>query len=267
MGENVNPLDEMIKKSLDEIDTMADNFETLSKAQSGEELAPNDVSEDAPEPTQEEGTDGADEGGEPTPDEGNQDEGDTDNDSEGEEDEAEDEEVEKSLEADMKKNGDVKKALEVSEFLNQLVKSIATVLETHTDGLQKSMQSTDHSNDLLAKSLLGMTKAHQTIMKSQSELHKSISEINKRLDDMSHQPVVRKSVASSAQPIEKSFDASVGNPITKPTGNTLSKSQASAMLMSAYSGGNTEIMTDILALEGTGNFDALSPEARAILGQ
>lgn len=263
-----NPLDEQIKKSLDEIEAMAENFETsLVKGQQDEDLSPNDVSEDAPEPTENEGEEAPETPEQDAPEAGtDSDEGDTDADSEGEEDEAEDEEVEKSLEADMKKNGDVKKALEVSEFLNQLVKSISNVLDAHTGGLQKSMNSTEHSNELLAKSLLGITKAHQTIMKSQSELHKSMQEINNRLGEIERQPVVRKSLASNAQPIEKSFDASLGN-APKPATTTLTKSQMSAKLMSAFNEGNAEIMTDILALEGTGSVDSLSPEARAILGQ
>lgn len=260
-----NPLDEQIKKSLDEIEAMAENFETsLVKGQQDEDLSPNDVSEDAPESTEDEGQEAPEQ--QDAPEDNDSDEGDTDADSEGEEDEAEDEEVEKSLEADMKKNDDVKKALEVSEFLNQLVKSISNVLDTHTGGLQKSMEATEHSNELLAKSLLGITKAHQTIMKSQSELHKSIQEINNRLGEIERQPVVRKSLASNAQPIEKSFDASLGN-APKPASTTLTKSQMSAKLMTAFNEGNSDIMTDILALEGTGNVEALSAEARAILGQ
>jgi hypothetical protein len=267
MGDTVNPLDEMIKKSLDQIDTLAEDYEALSKAQADEDLSPGGISEDAPNPAEEgEGNEGNPEEGAGEPD---MDEGDKDNDSEGEEDEEEDEEVEKSLQSDMQKNGDVKKALEVSEFLNQLVKSISNVLGVHTEDLQKSMQSTEHSNELLAKSLLGMTKAHQTIMKSQSELHKSILEINKRLGAIEHQPMVRKSVASTAQPIEKSFDLSGGNPATsqQSPSTTLSKSQMSAKLMDAFNSGRTELMTDILALEGVGSVEALSPEARAVIGQ
>jgi len=276
-----NQVNEIISKSLDEIEAMAKDFEnnlSISKAQGDEDLSAGQVSEDAPtgdegegeEPTQDADTDTG-EGGEPTGDEGEEptdtDEGDTDNDSEGEEDEAEDEEVEKSLSSIMNSKPDVKKALEVSEFLNELVKSLDTVLNTHNDGLQKSMQASEQSNDLLAKSLLGLTKAHQTIMKSQSELHKSVQEINKRLDSISQQPVVRKSVASSVQPIQKSFEASQGNAPQAPTNDTLSKAEISSKLMTAFNSGNKDIMPDILAFEGTGNVNALSPEAKAIIGQ
>lgn len=271
---NGNTVDEMISKSLDQIDTMANEFETsLSKAQGDEDLSAGQVAENAPtpegegeEPTPDEGESGEGGDGVQDPTEDNQDEGDTDNDSEGEEDEEEDEEVEKSLSNIMNNNPDVKKALEVSEFLNELVKSLDVVLGNHNEGLKKSMHASEHSNDLLAKSLLGLTKAHQTIMKSQSELHKSIQEINKRLDSMSQQPVMRKSVATNAKPIQKSFEASQGNPPQAPK-DTLSKAEISSKLMTAYSGGNKDLMTDILAFDGTGDINSLSPEARAVISQ
>lgn len=251
--------DEMISKSLDEIEVMANEFADLSKAQNDENLAPSDVSEGAPEQSTGEGNEA------PPEEDVDQNSTDVDEDVEGEEDTDEDEEVAKSLESNMRSNDNVAKALEVSEFLNELVKSISTVLGAHQQDLSKSMQASEHSNQLLAKSLLGITKAHQTIMKSQSELHKSMVEINKRLDTIEKQPMVRKSVSSNTQPIEKSFDASVGNKPQQAM-QTLTKSQASIKLMQAYDSGNTEIMTDILALEGTGNFDALSPSAKTILG-
>ena len=75
--------------------------------------------------------------------------------------------------------------------------------------------------------------------------------------------MVRKSVAS-AQPINKSFEASAGD---KPKAtNQLSKGQISAKLMSAYEGGNTNLMNDVLAFESTGKVETLSNEAKTILG-
>src|SRR5690606_38462863 len=112
--------EELINKSLDEIEALATNLESdISKAEPN--ANPEEVSEDAEAPTPEEGAE------DNAPEEGEGDGADTDTDSEGEEDEEEDE-FEKSLEDTLKSNESVAKSLEVSEFLTEFVKSISDVL-------------------------------------------------------------------------------------------------------------------------------------------
>jgi hypothetical protein len=73
--------------------------------------------------------------------------------------------------------------------------------------------------------------------------------------------MTRKSVPS-AKAIEKSFAASAGN---KPVNEKLSKSMALNELSKAIDEGKTQFISDILALEGTGDFSALSAEAKHML--
>jgi len=262
---------EMISKSLDEIDAIVENFDkdNISKAQDDEDLAPNDVADNAPEPDQEAGQEGQapEEQGDDT-DSSNED---TDADAEGEEDSGEDEEVEKSLEKDLKSDDNVRKALEVSEFLDTLVKSIAghidtntKSIETHNGDLVKSLQANEQSNELLAKSLMGMVKGQKAVMEGQAELHKSIKMLNKRLKNLESQPQVRKSVQSSAQPISKSFQASAGMPPAEQ-GTQLTKSQISTKLFEGVQAGKVE-STELLAFESMGTVGALSDTAKNYIG-
>jgi hypothetical protein len=270
----MDALNEMINKSLDEIDAMTEEFSKgkLSKAQDDEDLNAGDVSEDAPQEDNEDAPEeGAPQEDAPEQDDAPQEDNeDTDNDEEGEQDSGEDEDVEKSLADNLKSNDSVRKALEVSEFLDTLVKSISDTIvnhsssiNTHNESLSKSLLAQEQSNELLAKSLMGMVKSQKAILEQNSELQKSVRVLNKRLKAIEEQPMVRKSV-SSAQAINKSFEASAGNK-PKPT-NQLSKGQISAKLMASYEGGNTALMTDVLAFESTGKLETLSNEAKTILG-
>lgn len=268
----MDEINEMINKSLDEIDALTEEFskskatekaeDAISKAQDDEDLNAGDVSEDAPEEDAPEEDEEA-----PEQDDASTSDEDVDADDEGEQDSGEDEEVEKSLENELNSNESVRKALEVSEFLQELVKSldktIATHIGTHNEGLSKSLASTEQSNQILAKSLLGITKSQRAVLEGQAELHKSIRTLNKRLKAIEEQPMVRKSV-SNAQVINKSFEASAGN---KPKAtNELSKSQISSKLMQAVEAGNTALTTDVLAFDATGKVETLSNEAKTILG-
>jgi hypothetical protein len=259
--------DEIISKSLDEIDEIVDK---VSKSQDDEDLSAGDVSEDAPQEEdnqedQEQPTDN-DGGGEDAPAEdgdGDPNNEDTDADQEGEQDSDEDENVEKSLEDTLNSNSSVKKALEVSEFLQELVKGISTSIKSQGSTLAKSiLDSANDSNELLAKSIVGIAKGQRAVLETQVELLKSVKAMGKRIQQLESQPMVRKSVAN-AQPVQKSFQASAGQVPAKT--NSLTKSQASAKLMVSYESGNHDILGDILALEGTGSFDALSDKAKAVL--
>lgn len=270
MTVNTNPLDESITKSLDELDKLADNVQkstqettdALSKGLDNEDVAPEEVSEDSPEQGEEAPEQGeAPEGNEEAPAE----DGDVDADTEAEEDANEDEPVEKSLEDTLKSNDGVRKALEVSEFLDELVKGLSTVLTGHSAELQKSIDSTNKSNEIIAKSMIGIVKSHQTILNSQTELSKSIAELSKRMMKVETTPAVRKSVPSAnTKVLQKSFEASGGDAPKQEEG--LSKSMAMAKLSEAVMGGQGDLAMDVLALESGANISDLSPNAKLLLG-
>ena len=255
---------EMINKSLDDIDALVGdikNEDTISKAQTGDDLNADDVSDNAPA-EEEDGEEGG--GDEPEQD---TDDTDVDADAEAEEDASEDEEVEKSLENELKSDDNVRKALEVSDFLDTLVKSISGKLDAHStnitahnEDLAKSLQASEQSNELLAKSLMGMVKGQKAILEQNVELQKSVRVLNKRLKAIEAQPQVRKSVQSTAQPINKSFQASAGGSAT-PEKPSLSKSQISGKLFEGVEAGKIDA-NDVLAFEGTGRLESLSEQAR-----
>lgn len=264
-----NKFEEMINKSFEEMDALADSFKksqesnTLSKAKNDEDISPDEVSDEAPavdDGTQSPAEQEQEQGGNDAPEPSDDDVPDTT-----EDDEDEDETYEKSLESELKGNESVNKALEVSEFLTELVKGLDAMVTDRTDRISKSLiESSDSSNELLAKSIVGIAKGQKAVIESNMSILKSLNAMESRMHTLESQPTVRKSVASASQVIEKSFDASAGNK-AQPT-HTLSKAQASAKLMAEYEGGNTELMNDILALEGTGNLESVSDKGKHVLG-
>jgi hypothetical protein len=259
-------LDEIINKSLDEIDAIVDEINKgmdtseLSKAVDDEDVSPDEVSEDAPqedEQPQEDAPNEDDAPQEDTPQEGT----DSDADNEPEEDEQQDEDYEKSLDQELNGNDSVRKALEVSEFLNELVKGISSVLSKHGESISKSINSTETSQELLAKSFNGIVKSQKAVLETQSRLMKSVGELTNRINKLESQPMTRKSVPS-AKAVEKSFAASAGD---APVKQAFNKSMALNELSKAVSEGKNQFISDILALEGTGDVSALSSEAKHLL--
>lgn len=257
--------EELINKSLDEIESLVKGMETaeeeqISKAVPQEDATPDEVSQDTPPPTED-----GQEDQQPT-DEGAGDDADVDTDTESEENEQEDDEVEKSLEDTMKGNEGVRKALEVSEFLDELVKGISTVIGNQGATLSKSISSNEQSQALLAKSFKGIVDSQKAVLTVTSNLQKSIHALTERLEAVESQPLVRKSVPN-AKAIEKSFPASTGAQNSGNTAsNTLSKGVAVQRLSEEVMKGNSSLMNDVLALEGSGNFNSLSAEAKTFLG-
>jgi hypothetical protein len=258
----MSKVDEIINKSLDEIDAIVSEIKKgnteaeLSKAVGDEDLAPEDVSDDAP--AADDGTEGAgDDAG--AGDEGVGDDADVDTDAEPEQNEQEDEEVEKSLEGTLKSNDNVKKALEVSEFLDTLVKGISGDLLAQRAELSKSIESTSHSNELLAKSFVGIAKSQRVVLETQAELLKSVRALSTRLQKIEAQPQVRKSVATApqAQVLEKAFGGDNAAASTQ-----LSKSQVSAKLFQGIQEGKVT-QDELLAFESLGTMGALSANAVA----
>ncbi|WIT25808.1 hypothetical protein [Bacillus phage SPO1L1] len=246
---------EMINKSLEEVEKLAQASESLSKSEDSKEVAPSEVSENGP--SEEENQTGASEG-----DDLETSQEDTDSDTEGEEDSGEDESTEKSLESVLKENENVQKSLEVSEFLQDLVKSIDSVMSRHEQTISKSMEGNTQTQELLAKSFEGIVKSQQAIVNTTQRLQKSITELNNRIDKVERTPI-KKSV-SNVNVIEKSFDDSTGSKAGESK-QQLSKSEISDKL---FAGIQESKVTneDVLAFESTGNVQTLSAEARNYLG-
>lgn len=241
----MSKLDDIIGKSLEEIDAIVtQHTEDVSKA-----LTPDEVSSDTPEEGQE------------APDAGADDNADADVDNEPEEDEAADEEVEKSLEAELKGNEPVRKALEVSEFLDNLVKGISGKLLASEQAINKSLEANNSANEVLAKSFEGIAKSQKVVLDTQVALLKSIQQLGKRMEQLESQPQVRKSV-SSAKVIDKSFEQSAGAPAAPS--NQLSKSEISAKLFQGVQDGKVE-SHELLAFESLGSVGALSSQAKTYL--
>lgn len=268
----INNVDEIISKSLDQVETILSQIkaeaedDTINKGMNNNEPEPDDVSENAPE--SEEGTENPEEGEEGTenPEEGNEEGTDID-----EEEGNEEEDTEKSLESALSEDEGVRKALEVSEFLTQLVKSISTVIGDQRVDINKSLEATTHQGEILAKSFEGLAKSQKAVLETQVELLKSVRKLNTRIDGLEKQPLTRKSMPNT-KAVEKSFKASVGatgntnvGTSANSEGTTLSKSEAVTILTNEFSKGNSSITSDILALESTGDFNVLSQSAKAIL--
>jgi len=253
--------DEMISKSLEEIDALVSQFtktgdDTIAKGGAGN-LQSGDVSAESEAPDEQD--EDTEEGQE---DDSTDQEADVDEDNEPEENEEEDE-FEKSTTSDITSSDSVKKALEVSEFLRDLVTGISNVIESHTTELNKSLASNDSTQNLLAKSFEGIAKSQRVVLETQAELLKSMRTLGKRIKTLEDQPMVRKSVPSATtKVVEKSF---AGAPNASAE-NKLTKSQAVQKLAEGIQGGRRDLMTDLLALEGTGSFDSLTNMGKQYLG-
>lgn len=257
--------DEIISKSLDDIDKMVESIskegEQLSK--SLEDPKPGEVSNEVSD-TPEEGTEesapeegvapeeeGAEEG-EGAPEEENP-EIDTD----------ETNGVQKSLSDELNKNEEVRKALEVSDFLSELVGTLSSVIGEHTNSINKSIQGGQESQQLLAKSFVGIVKSQKAVLDTQSNIIKSVNGLVDRLERLEAQPTMRKSVNSAnTHIIDKNFSKSLGGTTEN---DKLSKSEAISKLNVAFEGGDYSLGDDIIRLESTGNLDMLSSKAKSVL--
>lgn len=268
----MDKVNEMINKSLEDISNIADGI-TKSRAEAAEKDAlskalPGQEGEGEPNPDEVAAQEGQEGQEQPNPEEGDDtqaDNPDTDADSEGEGD-ADEDDVEKSLEDRLKDKDNVKKALEVSEFLDELVKGISSVIDSQGEKLSKSIQATSESNELLAKSFAGIVTTQKFVVETIGDLNKSMLDMQAQIKHLEAQPLVRKSLpnAQAAQVVEKSFAHSSGTaPQAQPT--TLSKSQVSAKLTAAIDGGNRDLVPDLLAFEGTGDVRSLSAQALNII--
>lgn len=257
----MSKIDEIISKSLNEIDDIINSASDINKS-----IKPGEVSEDAPQ----EGEEGTGEGEEGTEEEGaeegTEEEGtDTDTDEVGDGDNDEDDVEKSELETDLAKSENASSALEVSDFLAELVKSIANVINNQRMDINKSMESTNHQGELLAQSFSGLAKSQRAVIQTQAELAKGLNMIAEKLDAYMGQPMARKS-KPSVQIVEKSFKSSLGDSKGGKGVESLTKSEALQKLTSEFSNGNPSLASDVLAFESTGDFNILSPQAKTVLG-
>lgn len=259
-----------LQKSLDEIEAMAD--EILSKSEETENIQegvdvpkveavdenaqvegdvekamkPEDISEPGEDDKAEsdkkaEAEDKKDE--KPKPKE-SEDEENSEDDSE---DDSEDEEevTQKSFNDFVAESEELSKGVEVSDFLAEFTRVYGAITDTLRNDVNKSLQTSEHVSNILAKSF-------NAIMKSQNELVKSIQELSERLDSVERQPVGRKAQVSI---MEKSFNHSAGLEEGK---QELSKSEKLEKLSNmAINGQHGVTISDVIQFESTGT---LRPE-------
>lgn len=251
-----------LQKSLDEIEAMAD--EILSKSEETENIQEG-IDENAqvegdvekamkPEDISEPGEDDNAESDKKANDEDKKDEKPKPKESEDEEeseDESEDEEevTQKSFNDFVAESEELSKGVEVSDFLAEFTRVYGAITDTLRDDVNKSLQTSEHVSNILAKSF-------NAIMKSQNELAKSIQELRERLDSVERQPVGRKAQVSI---MEKSFNHSAGLEEGK---QELSKSEKLDKLSNmAINGQNGVTISDVIQFESTGT---LRPELQHI---
>lgn len=255
--------DELISKSLEDIDALVAQFSPKGADTIAKGLQPDDVSNDTPADDDQDDAapdatdDSVDDGSGDDVDAG-ADDGDQDQDDEPVEDE--DQDTQKSITSDITTTDSVKKALEVSEFLRDLVGGLSSVIESQHSELSKSLAATDSAQTLLAKSFEGIAKSQRVVLETQAEILKSVKGLSKRIKSLEEQPVVRKSVGNASQVIDKSFGG------TPAATNTLSKSEAVSKLMVGVRSGRADLTQDVLALESVGDLNALSAVGKQFLG-
>lgn len=253
-----------LQKSLDEIEAMAD--EILSKSE-GTENIQEGVDENAqvegdvekamkPEDISEPGEDDKAESDKKANDEDKKDEkpkpkeSEDEEESEDESDSEDEEEVtQKSFNDFVAESEELSKGVEVSDFLAEFTRVYGAITDTLRNDVNKSLQTSEHVSNILAKSF-------NAIMKSQNELAKSIQELSERLDSVERQPVGRKAQVSI---MEKSFNHSAGLEEGK---QELSKSEKLEKLSNmAINGQNGVTISDVIQFESTGT---LRPELQHI---
>lgn len=247
-------LDATISKSLNDIE----NAIALTKSITSDEVS-NDVPQSQEEGTPEEDVNSEDEEGE---EEGTGEEAPVDND---------EVPMEKSMEEQLTSGDNVRKALEVSDFLSELVKGLSSVLAGQQDTINKSITDSNESQQVLMKSFEGIAKAQVAVLETQANLAKSIKQLSAKVTALETAPVVRKSVSSATQVIEKSFNngAKQGGVVVNNTQSNqpinLNKSMALAKLSDLCKSDNS-LVQDVLALESTGDPNSLSDHAKSVLG-
>lgn len=259
-------LNKDLQKSLEEIDAMADEIlakfedtenqevqEYIEKgitdknvvdggAQKGDNVEKAVKPEDVTEPNEDdEGKDNNDD----EDDENKEDVEDKGDDNQEDEKDDKEEITQKSFTDFVAESDELSKGIEVSDFLAEFTRIHGAITDALREDVNKSLQTSTHTANILAKSF-------NAIMKSQNELAKSIEELRERLETVERQPVGRKAQVSI---MEKSFNHSAGLDEGR---KELSKAEKLNRLSDmAINGQNGVTINDVVQFESTG---VLRPE-------
>lgn len=171
----------------------------------------------------------------------------------------------KSISADLKDNEELKKSMQDNNaaFLTMFTQVQAQALDRLDSKIEKSLGAKDGFVKSVSKAVTTLVKSNESLF----DLVKSQDEKIKGLEDtvgkISHEPQVRKSV-QGVQAIEKSFNTPAG---LKGNEN-LSKSQVMQKLTGACidkSDGNPVTMQDVASYEHTGDIRLMRPEVKSYI--
>jgi len=248
-------MDEKLKKSLEEIDSMADEViaKSAAKDEKDSEKAPDNLTADEVSSDKDPGNTGAEDEKKEAPKKEDAKESD---------DKGEEKEVSKSITEIFTEDEEMKKSMEVSAFLESFTRLNGEVMEGLRNDVHKSLETSTHTATILAKSFGAIMKSQEglsDLVKSQAtqlqEANELIKSLQTRLDDVEKQPAVRKSIVST---VEKSFNHSAG---LENAGEEkeLSKSEKLEKLTSLAMDANNPSVTvnDVVLFESTGE---LRPE-------
>lgn len=184
----------------------------------------------------------------------------------GTDDEKKDDKLEKSTKTDdsggesfedkLLESEEVQKALEISQFLEDLVGNIVESVDGFGETLQKSLTDRDNVTNALAKSML----ATNELIKS---MHEQITELKTAVDELANQPVGRKSVVNGREVQTLAKGLNGGDKSVKP----MNRQQIVDVLVKSFEAG--EINGDVVTkFEVTGklNPDALPESVKERLG-
>ncbi len=162
-------------------------------------------------------------------DEGEEDEDEEDGDEEDGDEEDEDEEVEKSLRTNLSKSlsEEHKQAFEVSDFLSALTDEIGYSLE----GMEKSIMGVTKSQNTIVKSLANFGSIMQQVISKIEALEEHNDNLQKSLSDVMNRPIGRKGVVNQRE--VQTLSKSLGSQGQPPA----SRKQIEDILMKSFEAG------------------------------
>ena len=175
-----------------------------------------------------------------------------------EEQEGEDEAT-KSMKNDFETDKLIKSMMAESEFITSIVDILAKSMGRIDNRVERQGESYNEVSDVLAKSLNAVIASNKTLRTENDKLTRRINSLEKSmtegfgkildsLDEISTQPIMRKSV-QSLQVQDKDFNQSIGVQSNRGF-DSLSKAEVLNILSSELSKGNTDVTSmDIISYE------------------
>ena len=266
---------ENLSKSLQALDSAADELLKKSNSDDKEDIKPDDVSEDSSSDDKKDDDKDVEKGCT-----GNMCDPDGDNLKKSEPDAAETEEVKKSLEnfqEDVKDSfnadEDISKGVDTSEFQAALVTSTVKALGEMQYDLYNNQKNSAKATDVLAKSLQAVIasntslkaendKLNRRITKLEKSLEKGIESVLTALDELSTQPAHMRKSVGSINVHDKDFNKSVNGEGTNDF-DSLSKGQVMTILNNELYAGNSMVQpSDIISYESGA---PLRPELKTLV--